>query len=285
MELWFIFGILGYLSYAISTSIDEYLMDIKYEIVKTNSFKMLFDGLIIFLIGLMFFKLSFTPKLFLYSLVLGFIYALSGIIYFELLRLRDVEEVIPFLHSSKILIVFIGSLILFSEIAGPLNYLGIFLLLLGIYSVFSENGIKVPKANKTFLLIIVEILIGVIYAFLVKGLLFDIKPIDLAIMMYFSTTLILFSYQFLFKKETLKSIIDFKPKISKIILAAFFGSMGTFLIYSALSLGYASKVYPMAGLESVFLFIIASLFLRKRLCWHRLIGVIIVFAGIYLISL
>ena len=132
---------------------------------------------------------------------------------------------------------------------------------------------------------LIEVFLGVIYALLIKGLLFDMKPIDLAIMMYFSATLILFMYQILFRKNLVKSIIDFRPNISRILLASFFGAMGTLLLYSALSLGEASKIYPIAGLGSVFIFIIASIFLRKKLRWYRLIGIIIVFVGIYLISL
>ena len=44
MELWLLFGILSYFSYSISTSIDKYMMNKKYDIIKTSTFKMFFDG-------------------------------------------------------------------------------------------------------------------------------------------------------------------------------------------------------------------------------------------------
>ena len=285
MEPWFILGILGYLFYAISTSIDAYLMDRKYEIMKTNTFKMLFDGFILFIMGLVFFRLSFTTELFLWSLVAGFLYALSGIIYFKALSLGDVNEVVPFLLSFPILLIFVGSLVFFREKANFFNYAGIFFILLGVYSVLSENGLKIPKVNKVFFLILIGVFLEVVYSLFIKSLLFNIKPIDLAIMMYFSAALILFVYQILFKKQFLNHIINFKSKIPNILIASFFGAVGTLLIYSALALGNASKVYPIAGLNFIFVFFIASFFLKKKFYWHRLIGAIIVFIGIYLISL
>nr|MCK4929879.1 DMT family transporter [Nanoarchaeota archaeon] len=285
MKLWLLLGILSYLSYAISTSIDKYMMNHKYGVFRTNTVKMFFDGVILLIIGLIFFDLNFTPNIILWSLILGVIYALGGIIYFTVLKLKDVGQVIPYFQSSEILLVFVGSLLLFNEFVTIFNYFGVFLILIGVYAVLSETGIKFPKLDKAFFLVLLIVIIDVVYWLLVKKLLFDIKPINLAIMMYFSTTLILFVYQVLFRKQSLSSLISFKPKIPKIALAAFFGAMGTFLIYSALSIGDISKVYPIAGIQSVFIFIIASIFLKEKFYWHRMIGTVIVFAGIFLISL
>jgi len=198
---------------------------------------------------------------------------------------EDVEEVVPFIQSLRILFIFVGSLILFSETANFLNYLGIVMILSGLYLVLSEKGLKIPKIDRIFFLMLIGVLLGVVHAFLVKGLLFNVKPIDLAIMMYLSTTLILFIYQILFRKRFLKSFIDFKQKISKILLASFFGAIGTLLLYLALSLGDASKIYPIAGVQFIFVFIIGSIFLRREFRWYRLIGIITVFAGVYLVSL
>jgi uncharacterized membrane protein len=56
-------------------------------------------------------------------------------------------------------------------------------------------------------------------------------------------------------------------------------------LFSAAALGNASKVYPLAGLQSAFIFIIALLFLKEKFYWHRLAGTVIVFLGIFLVSL
>ncbi len=129
------------------------------------------------------------------------------------------------------------------------------------------------------------VFLDVVYWLLVKKLLFNIEPINLAILMYFSTTIILIIYQTLFKKELIINLLAHKQRILMIGVASMFGALGTFLLFSALSLGNATKVYPMAGLQSVLVFLIASIFLKERLYRHRLFGAVSVFFGIFLVSL
>ncbi len=281
MEKWLLLGILSYLSYAISTSIDKHLMNKEYDPANTNTLKMFFDGLILLIIGFLFFNLNFTFELFSWSLILGGLYAISGILYFTSLKLEDVGIIIPYLQSSGILLIFISSTIIFNEIVNIFNYIGIALILIGVYAVLSENGFKIPKLNKAVFLVLTIVILHTIYALLTKNLLFKIEPINLAIMMYFSSAMFLAGYLALFKRQ--KKLHNING--SKIIVAAFFGAMGTFLLYSALAVGNASKVYPIAGIESVFVFILASIALKEKFYWHRVAGTIIVFLGIFLISL
>jgi len=281
METWLWLGILSYLFFAISSSIDKYFMNNQHNPVGTNTLKMLFNGLILLMIGFLFFELSVTRELLLWSLLLGGTYALIGILYFTALKFKEAKVVVPCYQSSNILLIFIGSVILFDEVVNIYNYVGIVLILMGVYAVLSEKGFKLPRLDKAVFLILGVIILSVIYSLLVKDLLSGIKPINLAIMMYFSSALILFGYILLSKKQK-KS---FSIKSSKIISASFFGALGTFLLYSALVKGDASKVYPLAGLQSVFVFIIALVFLREKFHWYKLVGTVLVFFGIFLISL
>jgi len=102
--------------------------------------------------------------------------------------------------------------------------------------------------------------------------------------MYFSATLFLICFQILYRKHSSDIITNLRSRVPKIASASFFGAIGTIFLYSALSLGYASKVYPIAGLTSIFIFIIASFFLKEKFYWYRLIGIVFAFFGIYLIS-
>ncbi|MCK4781425.1 DMT family transporter [Candidatus Parcubacteria bacterium] len=281
MELWILLGILSYLSYAISTSIDKCLMNHGWNPLVTNTVKMFFDGLILLIIGLIFFNLSFTSELLIYSLLLGFLYAFSGILYFKCLKYKDVGEVVPYLQSFTILLVFIGSIFLFSESVNSYNYIGILLIIIGVYLVLLKDGLKIPKIDKILFFIFLIVILNTGYILVVKSSLHNIEPINIAIMMYFSTTLVLLGFSIFHSKQ--KEI--FKVKNLKIIPAAFFGALGTLFLYSALSIGNASKVYPLAGLESVFVFIIATIFLKEKFFLYRFIGTIIVFAGIYLICI
>lgn len=284
MQTWLILATVGYLFYAVSTAIDKYLMNRKYNIFRTDTFKMFFDGLILLIICLTFFEFTISVELLIWSFLLGTIYALSGIMYFNALRLKDAKEVIPSLQSSSILLIFLLSILLFNEIVNIFNYFGVFLIIIGIYSVLSK-GLKLPKLDKGMGFIFITIFLTVIYSLLAKKLLFGIKPINLAVTMYFSCTFVLLLYQMFFEKNIIKSFVNFKSRIPKVLLASLFGSFGTFLLYSALSIGNASKIYPLAGLQSVFIFIIASLFLKERFSWHRLLGTLFVFVGVFLVSI
>ena len=285
MELWLALGILGFISSAISTSIDKYMMNHKYGAIKTNALKMFFDGIILFIIGILFFNITITSILITWSLILGILYATAGILYFESLELKDVEEVMPFSNASITMLIFIGSIILLSETANTFNYFGIIITIIGMYLVILKDGLKYPKIDKGFHLMIGMIILTVIYSLLVKIILSGIEPINLAITMYFSTTIFLVSYLVLVKKEKLKFTNKSKNHIPKIALSSFFGASATLLIYYALSIGEASKVYPLAGLQSVFIFIIATIFLKEKFSYKRLIGTFLVFAGIYLIAI
>ena len=281
MQLWLIFTLLAYIFSSISTSIDKYFMNNKkHDPLTTNTFKMFFDGIILLIIGLIFFKLHFTFNLFLWSFVLGAMYAFSSLMYFIILKKRNAGTVIPFYDSFLVLFVFLGSLIFLGEAVTFFNYIGISLILVGVYLVLSENIFKFPKLDKVVFIILSMVIVGAVYSLLVKKLLFNVEPINLAILMYFSTTFFLAIF-FVFRKN--KKPINIKS--SKIFVSAFFGAIALFLIFTALKFGNASKVYPLQGLSSVFVFLIATLFLKEKFVIHKLIGTIIVFLGIYLVTI
>lgn len=284
MELWLLLAILSYLSFAISTSIDKYFMNNGHNPLHTNTFKMFFDASILLIVGLIFFDLQFTRELALWALLLGAIYAISGVLYFKSLQLKDVEIFVPYAKSSQLLLVFIGSILIFQESASKFSYFGVFMILVGIYMVLSDNGFAIPKLDKGIFLILGVIALSTIYSLLVKGILFNNEPINLAILMYFFCTIFLMIYSIACRAKKHSKRIVFEIRNSKIFVSSFFGAMGTLLLYSALARGDASQVYPVLGLEAVFVFIIASLFLKEKFYWHRLIGTLIVVSGIYFIS-
>ncbi len=280
MEPWLIFGGLAYLSYGVSCAIDKYFMKNGYEPISTTLFKMFFDGAVLLILGLLFFGLHITIELFLWSLLLGTLYGLSGILYFSVLKTKNVEVVIPFFQSFKILLIFVSAIFLFKEIVNFSNVIGLMLILIGIYAVLSGDGIKFPKLDKGIGLIGLMVLMHVVYALLAKKLLSDVQPIDLAIMLYFSATLVTGLYILFSKKQRAR----FDIKSSKIVISAVFGGMGTFLLFTALTTGKASKVFSLAGLQSVTVFLLAMFFLKEKFYAHRLFGILSVFLGIYLIS-
>jgi len=281
MEFWIILGVLGYLSYSISSALDKYLMNKGYDPLLTNTMKMFFDGIVLLIVGILFFKIKISLNLIYWSVLLGIIYGIAGILYYKSLQLKDVQQIIPFIQASSILLIFFCAIFILKESANLSNYLGVFILVIGIFLVLSDKKTKIPKFDKAFYLITVAVILIVIFSLIVKVLLDDIQPIDLSITMYFSSALFLFFYVLFIKKR--KEL--FKIKRSTIVVSAVFGSLGTFLMFMALAIADASKVYSLGGIQSVFIFAIAVIFLKEKFLWHRLLGVLMILIGIFLVTI
>lgn len=281
MQLWLFLGILAYLLYAISSSIDKRLMDHGFNPAGTNALKMFLNGAILLVVGLLFFDLSFSFGLLGLYLLLGIINATVGVMYFRSLKAREVEVVIPYLQSMTLLLVFLSSVVLFSETANAFNYLGIALILIGVYAVLAEKGFAFPRIDSSIVFLSVLTVLNVVYALLIKTLLFDFEPITLAIIIYLSSAVVQGIY--IFRPGGQRK--ELNVSLRKVLFTSIFGAFGTLLLFSALSIGYASKVYSVAGLQSVFVFVIAASLLKQRFYLHRLLGAVVVFAGIFLISL
>ena len=149
MEPWLMFGILAYMCYSVSTSIDKYMMNHHYGVIRTDMFKMFFDGVFVLIAGILFFDLTFSPLLFAWGLGLGFLFALSGIVYYGALEMDDFEEVLPYLQAGRILLVFFGGVIMFGEKVAIYNIFGGVLTVLGIYGIISQDGVHLPKIKKS----------------------------------------------------------------------------------------------------------------------------------------
>lgn len=284
MELWLLLGILSYLSFAISTTIDKDMMNRHYGALRTNTIKMFLDGVILLAIGFLFFELKFTFNVLLGALLLGGTYALAGVLYFKSLKLKDVATIAPFMISSIILFVFLGSVFLLNETVNAFNYVGVFIVVGGIYLLLSEKSFSIPRPDKGLILAVFVVVLVVFGSLLTKILLFNAEPITLGVLMYFSSALFLLVYHLFLKKDSLWAPGYFKDGFKRIFVASFFGTLGTGFLFLALSLENASKVYPLGGLQSVFIFAIAILFLKEKFYWHKLLGILIVFAGVFLVS-
>ncbi|MGM5484790.1 MAG: EamA family transporter [Nanobdellota archaeon] len=278
MKIWLLLGILSYLSYSVSTSIDKNFMNKKYDPVTTNAFKMFFDGSLL-LIASLFFTTSFTENILLWSILLGFLYALSGIFYMNMLKRANVEMVLPLSQSMLILATFTGGILAFGEDVIFLNVIGLFSILLGIFLVTTKR-LKALKVGHVIYLILFMVIAKTAYSLIVKHVLSGADPFVLSILVYFSSSIFLLGYAL-----TTRTGRIFSLRNSRILISSVFGALGTILLFYALKEGFASKVYPLAGLQSVFVFIIATIFLKERPTYIRGLGVLAVFAGVYMLSI
>ncbi|MBU1975619.1 MAG: EamA family transporter, partial [Nanoarchaeota archaeon] len=185
---WLIIGLLGYFGHAISTSIDKVIMNRKHDIYTTSMLKLFIDGIIVLAIGLLFFDFPTSPKLILWSVLVGFLYAAGNITYYKSLKTKDIGVQVPYVNAAITLLIFLTALWFFRESAILSNYLGVLLILVGMYLVLS-NRYKLPRIDKGLFLMTLLVIIVVIQYLVTKQALFQVQPIPLAATMYFSATI------------------------------------------------------------------------------------------------
>jgi len=236
------------------------------------------------MIGLLFFELVFDMRLLFWAVIIACSYAACGLLYFKSLKHNDAGSAIPYIQAFGMLFIFILAIGLLGERPSLINSIGAILLVIGSLLVILKEDSRFTF-GKGVLLLCLAAAFEAIYYLLVKRTLVGVHPINLLVPTYFFTALILASVIFFTRAKRLKGAFRFSGRAGYVLLAAVFGSVGTLLIYYALSLGDASRVYPLAGVQSLMIFFMGGLFLKEKFKIKRLLGAFVIFAGVILISI
>jgi uncharacterized membrane protein len=285
MELWFVFSVLGYMIGAVASTLDKYMMNQQYHPVTTVLLRTLFNAVFLGTAGLLFLNLRISAPLLLLAAIPAFLLAVSFVVYLRVLQRKNASEIQPFSQSLDVLFIFLASLIFLHEPATLPNYAGILVMVGGIYLVLAEHITTRPRLDRNFLIIAALVPIDIAYALLVKTFLGTAEPIALAVSIYLMAFLMLTIVSLLLKRQRQPTPASLKPQVRIVLVASLCAATAAAFLYTALSQANASKVYPMAGVSSVTVFLLATMFLKEKFHWHRFIGTLIVVLGIYLISL
>jgi len=285
MELWFIFGLIGYIISAFANILDKYMMNQKYHPVTTVLLRALFNAVFLGFVGFMFLNISITPIVLLLAIIPAFLLAITFVIWLFVLQRKKISDIQPFSQSLDALFIFLASIIVLNEKASLVNYVGILVIVIGIYLVLTEHVMKVPRLDRNFLIIIALVPGDIVYALILKIYLGTAEPIALAISIYMMAFLFLIIISLFMRKKLQLKISSLKSQLNIVFIASLCAATSIALVYTALSQANASKIYPMAGINSLTVFILATLFLKEKFYRHRFIGALIIFLGIYLISL
>ena len=285
MEPWLIFSLCGYTISAFSGILDKYMMNQRYHPVTTVMFRTLFNAIFLGTAGVLILHMTLTPFLLLLAAVPAFLLVISFVVYLFVLQRRNASEIQPFSQSLDVLFIFLASILLLREPAESVNYAGIIIIVIGVYLVVTEQLTKVPHVDRNLLIIAALVPIDVAYALLVKIYLGTVEPIGLAVAIYLMSFLVLAMVAFLLRRRINLTKTSLKPHLRIILVASFFAAISAAFLYTALSQGNASKVYPVAGVSSVTVFLLATLLLKEKFHWHRFAGTLIIILGIYLIAL
>ena len=284
MELWIIYTILGYMIGAIAGVLDKYMMNREYHPVTTVLLRTLCNGLFLGSAGLIFLNLHITTSSLLLATLPAFLLAVSFVVYLYVLQKKNASEIQPFSQSLDTLFIFLAALVFLQEPASLANYAGILVIVIGVYLVLAEHITRLPHLDHNFLIIAALVPIDIAYALIIKTFLGSVEPISLAVSIYLLAFLMLAIVSLLMRRYR-QPVALFKPQLRIVIPASLCAATAAGFLYTALSQANASKVYPMAGISSVAVFLLATLFLKEKFHWHRFIGTLVVVVGIYLISL
>ena len=285
MELWFVFSVLGYMIGAVAGILDKYMMNQQYHPVTTVLLRTLFNAVFLGSAGLLFLNLRISASLLLLAAIPAFLLAVSFVVYLRVLQRKNASEIQPFSQSLDTLFIFLASIILLHEPATLANYAGILVMVGGIYLVLTEHITTRPRLDRNLLIIAALVPIDIAYALLIKTFLGSTEPIALAVSIYFMAFLMLTMVSLLLRRNRQHTPTSLRPQLRIVLPASLCAAIGAGLLYTALSWENASKVYPMAGVSSVAVFLLATVFLKEKFHKHRFIGTLIVVLGIYLISL
>jgi uncharacterized membrane protein len=284
MELWFLFSILGYMISAVAGILDKYMMNQRYHPVTTVLLRTLFNAIFLGTTGLLFLNLRLSASLLLLAAIPALLLAVSFAVYLRVLQRKNASEIQPFSQSLDTLFIFLASIIFLHEPATLPNYAGILIIVIGIYLVLTEHITKIPRLDRNLLIIAATVPLDVAYALLVKTFLGSTEPIALAVSIYLMAFLMLTIVSLLLPRQR-QPTTSLKPHLCIVLPASLCAAAAAGFLYTALSQANASKVYPMAGISSITVFLLATLFLKEKFYKHRFIGTLIVVLGIYLISL
>jgi len=285
MELWFIFAIVGYMIGAIAGALDKYMMNQQYHPVTTVLLRTLCNAIFLGTAGLLLLNMQLSPSLLLLAAIPAFLLAFSFVVYLFVLQKKDASEIQPFSQSLDTLFIFLASIVLLHEPANILNYVGIIVIVIGVYLVLTEHITKIPRLDRSLLIIAALVPIDIAYALLVKTFLDTAEPIAFAVSIYIMATLMLLVVSLMLRRYMNNKTASIKPQIPTVLVASLCAAAAAAFLYTALSQANASKVYPMAGVSSVAMFLLATMFLQEKFHKHKFIGTLIVVVGIYLISL
>lgn len=285
MELWFVIGVLAYMVGAVASIIDKHMMNQNFNPVTTTLLRTLFNGILLGTVGLLFFNLRLSGSLLMLAAIPALFLAVNFVVFYRVLQRKNASEIIPFFLVFDLLFIFLGSIFFLQEPATWENYVGIAIMLCGMYLVLTERIFTLPRLDRSFLIIAGLIPLDVTSAILIKKFLGNTQPIALSVSVQLMAFLMLAAAFLLMRRRTSPAPSYSKPRARIVLCASLCAATSSILLYTALASANASKVYPLAGVSIVTLFLLATLFLREKFYRHRFVGTLIVLIGIYLISI
>lgn len=243
------------------------------------------SGILLFILGK---SIAISGATFwIYVFPLCVIYTISALAYFFAMKTGDVSKIVPLGHSMTILLAFLFSIFFLKETTGLGDLFGTLLIVVGAYTILTNGKIQIPKMSKELMLIFVWAATLSLWGIMSKPATKFITPPVLNFFLYTLTALNFFVINPIinFKRFSNlgKTILTNGKIMGLTLLSSFFATIGTFLLFLALTVGNASEILPVSRTIPLFAILWGWLILKERHYKIRFLGSLLIVLGIFLI--
>jgi|GEM_PF-1824940 len=287
MELWLVLALSYAFLHALGTVFDKHVLKTyKIDPIGLSTIRFLFDVVFAYLIIS---ALAIPLEGLNISVVaISVLYFFAAILFFYALNFGDVSKLIPYRDAIVVLLSFFLAVVLLSEKFVAPDFVGVLVIVIGGYLVWTDGKFIVPKSSPGLALIAVSGVFLALNGVMVKSAVSDISPLALSFFMYALVALYFSLISFAFKRKEMIETINLLRREKKIILPIFGASLtatiGVVFQFYALSLQNAAKVLPVSGTLPLFAALIGWLCLKEKHGVARVFGAILLVLGIYILG-
>lgn len=210
-------------------------------------------------------------------------------LFIRALSKEDLSKVIPFLALTPIFTIF-SSLLLNREFPSSLGFIGIVLIVVGVYLLnfnsrnkgVLEPFVNIARSEGSLLVLIVSIIWGFTAA-LDKTAVINSSPIFYATSAAAATALVLTPFVIFANKKEIKYIFGSK-RVNLFLLIGLFDGAMLISQMSAVNITLAAYVIAIKRFSIVLSAILAYLFFKEKIR-GRILPIVIMFAGLILIAI
>lgn len=227
------------------------------------------------------------------ALIAGICYLLAVIFYFKALKIEEMSRVVPLFYLSPLFILVFAA-VFFGEIFNFLNYLGIFLLMIGAIWISSRSFLKITF-NLAFWWMMIAVVTWSANLLLVKYLLNFTDYWTIFAWIRIGGFIGMIPLLFIYLPELRRTTKKYGKKVLVVMsLSETITLISILLVTIATSIGYVTLVEALSALQALFVLLIAlalSVFrpsiLKEELggavVLQKVIATILMFVGVILI--
>lgn len=289
MQTWLIFALTYAFLHALATVFDKHVLKnhkidpISLSTIRYGINAVIAYFIIAFLIGGIGAKITYGV------IAISVIYFFAGITYFYALKFGDVSKLIPYRDAIVVLLSFFLAVVLLSEKFVARDFLGVLVIVIGGYIVWTDGKIIVPKKSPGLALMAASAVFLALNGVMVKSAVSDISPLALSFFMYALVALYFVLISLFLRRKEMSETINLLREEKKILLpifgASFAATIGVVFQFYALSMQNAAKVLPISGTLPLFAALIGWLALKEKHGAARVFGAILLIVGIYTLQI